>query len=413
MTCSVQTSLFAWPWRSAMARIVSRSPVASREARRHRATLAKYEAVVRAPQRPGNVSTRAAVFPGDLQRLAPPRENRDRTPGIGVQRFARPAQWASGLLAVALTCTAVPARAQAEDQAAARALFEQGRALLKSGRYAEACEKLEGASKLYTSAGILLNLGDCYAKSGRTASAWTEFGEAAAVAKRTGRTNEGAEASRRQAELAPALTRLTITVSHPVTGLAVTRDGSEVPEAAWGTAIPVDPGSHDIRAVASGYRSYTTSVTASGDGKTTSVEVPELEQTPSTEAPATEPAPLVASPPPSTEPTSTPPRRPSRALEWTLIGAGAAVGIGGGVLMAIEANKAHEATDANDRKAYDATATPWTIGLGGVIAGGVAAAVGVVLFTTRHGSEATTSGAIRVSPIVGKEGAGMLAGGSF
>src|SRR5262245_41405440 len=74
-----------------------------------------------------------------------------------------------------------PAAAETPEpqaQAAARALFNEARDLLKSGRYGEACAKLEGAKGLYTSAGILLNLGDCYEKIGRTASAWTEFGEA-------------------------------------------------------------------------------------------------------------------------------------------------------------------------------------------------------------------------------------------
>ena len=78
-------------------------------------------------------------------------------------------------------------RAQAEDQAAARALFNEGRELLTAGRYAEACPKFEAARKLYASAGILLNLGDCYERLGRTASAWTEFGEAVSLARRTAR----------------------------------------------------------------------------------------------------------------------------------------------------------------------------------------------------------------------------------
>ena len=82
-------------------------------------------------------------------------------------------------LAAALVCAAAivarapAARAQAEDQAAARALFAEGRALMKASKYAEACPKLEAARKLFTSAGILLNLADCHEKIGRAASAWT------------------------------------------------------------------------------------------------------------------------------------------------------------------------------------------------------------------------------------------------
>jgi hypothetical protein len=318
-------------------------------------------------------------------------------------------------LLVALLAPTVsrPAHAQAEDQAAARALFEDGRKLLKGGHYAEACEKLEGASKLYTSAGILLNLGDCYAKSGRTASAWTEFGEAAAVAKRTGRTSEANEATRRQAEIAPRLTRLTIHVGHPVSGLVVTRDGTAVPEAAWGAAIPVDPGSHDVSASANGYETWTGSVVASGESKTATIDVPDLQKAPEAEAAAgPESAPRAASLPQSTAPVDTHPRGPSRVVEWSLIGGGAAIGIAGGVLMAVEANSAAKARNNHDPAGYDATATPWTIGLGGVIAGGAIAVAGVVMFATRHGSESTTGG-IRVAPVVGGGTTGMQVGGAF
>ena len=81
---------------------------------------------------------------------------------------------------------------------------------MKAGHYPEACPKLEAARKLYTSAGIFLNLADCHEKIGRVASAWTEFGEAAAVAKRTNRDDDAEEATRRQAALEPSLPRLTL-----------------------------------------------------------------------------------------------------------------------------------------------------------------------------------------------------------
>ncbi len=99
-------------------------------------------------------------------------------------------------------------------------------------------------------------------------------------------------------------------------------------------------------------------------------------------------------------------------LEWTLIGSGAAIGIAGGALMAIESSKAAEARTNQNKADYDATATPWAIGLGGVIAGSAAAVVGVVLFATRHGS-GSTSGGIRVSPIVGGGNTGMQVRGAF
>ena len=135
----------------------------------------------------------------------------------------------SSAIVLCLVLSSGFARAQpAEDQAAARSLFDEGRTLLKAGKYGGACPKLEAAAKLYSSPGILLNLGDCYEKSGRTASAWTEFGESAAAADRAGRSDQSAEAKRRQAAVEPRLSRLTVHVAHELPGLTVSRDGSDL-----------------------------------------------------------------------------------------------------------------------------------------------------------------------------------------
>jgi hypothetical protein len=294
-------------------------------------------------------------------------------------------------LAAALACAAAVsahapvARAQAEDQAAARALFDEGRALMKAGQYADACPKLEAARRLFTSAGILLNLADCHEKIGRTASAWTEFGEAAAVAKRTNREDDAEEATRRQAALAPGLAHLTIRVTHPVPGQTVKRDGAVIASAAWGSALPVDPGPHEIRAEAAGVEAWTTAVNASA-GQAVSVDVPELHA-------AAEPgAPRAAGAKPTLEasaPGAAP--QPSGVLPWALIGGGGAVAIGGGVLMLVEASHASDARTNHDPAAYDAAKTPWTVGLVGALVGVASAGVGVALLVT-HPSESAPAG---------------------
>src|ERR1700723_479579 len=86
------------------------------------------------------------------------------------------------------------AAAQAESEAAARELFNEARELAGKGQYAPACPKLEAASKLYRGSGLLITLGDCYEHLGRTASAWTTFGDAASVAAAIGRSDDEAEA---------------------------------------------------------------------------------------------------------------------------------------------------------------------------------------------------------------------------
>jgi hypothetical protein len=182
--------------------------------------------------------------------------------------------WASAVL-VSGILTAEPARAQAENQAAARVLFEDGRRLLEAGRYEEACPKFEAASKLYAGSGVLMNLGDCYEHTNRTASAWTVFGDAAFAASRAGRPSDETEARRRKAALEPVLPRLVIRVRTETPGLVVSRDGTALQAAAWGVAMPVDPGRHAVRAEAPGRESWVQSVVFE-PGKTVTLEVPVL-----------------------------------------------------------------------------------------------------------------------------------------
>jgi hypothetical protein len=309
-------------------------------------------------------------------------------------------------LAAALVCAAVivarapGAYAQAEDQAAARTLFAEGRALMKASRYAEACPKLEAARKLFTSAGILLNLADCHEKIGRTASAWTEFGDAAAVAKRTNRDDDAEEATRRQAALEPSLARLTIRVSHTVPNLSVKRDGAPLASAAWGAALPVDPGAHEIRAEAPGFEPWTGTAKVSTAGQVVTVEVPELRATLAASPPAAgkvKPV-LVTVVPGETSPAE-------RVLPWALIGGGAVVALGGGVLMLVEAGHASDARTNHDPAAYDATKTPWTVGLVGVIAGLASAGVGGALLATHPGESSASS-----SPVLAWWGGGSAGG---
>src|SRR5262249_40173175 len=123
--------------------------------------------------------------------------------GPGGARMTKCRRWprthaAAARLSIALAALAYAgtANAQAENEANARSLFNEAKKLMKGGQYADACPKLEAAARLYSSAGILLNLGDCYEKIGRTASAWAKFNDAQSVAGRTARGTEKEEASR-------------------------------------------------------------------------------------------------------------------------------------------------------------------------------------------------------------------------
>jgi hypothetical protein len=191
---------------------------------------------------------------------------------------------------VAAISTAVgPATAQGNDSLGAESLFEQGRQLLQTGHYAEACVKLEASQRLDPGVGTLLNLGDCLEKSGRTASAWERFREAASAAVATGQREREIIARGRVDALASRLCRLRVNVSDAArsVGAAITRDGIALDPAVWGEAVPVDPGLHQIVATAPGKRAWSAPAnvdSATCPGTTNKVDVPSLEDEPSARA---------------------------------------------------------------------------------------------------------------------------------
>src|ERR1035438_7696858 len=102
-------------------------------------------------------------------------------------RCPTPSSWI--LLAVGITATLASgpeARAQtaSNTNVAAEALFEEARSLLAAGKYAEACPKFADSERLGPSVATLLNLANCWEKSGRTATAWATYREAASAAHR-------------------------------------------------------------------------------------------------------------------------------------------------------------------------------------------------------------------------------------
>lgn len=194
------------------------------------------------------------------------------------------------LSSLALSALSRPARAQdASQKASAEALFLEARNLLEAGRAAEACPKLEASQKLDPQLGTLLNLADCYERLGRTASAWALFREAEVLAQKRQEEERARVAKERVARLEQRLSRLIIHVpaAGHVPGLVVRRNGQPVDPAAWGAAVPVDPGKQTIEASAPGRRTWRTSVRVGSGPVTASVEVrpPAVEvRTPAVEA---------------------------------------------------------------------------------------------------------------------------------
>src|SRR5688572_5284659 len=106
---------------------------------------------------------------------------------------------------------AEPAPAQdASGKAAAEALFENGVQLMKAGRFADACPKLETSQRVDPGVGTLLYLAECYERLGRTASAWATFREAESLARASNQADRARTAQARAQKLEPELSYLTV-----------------------------------------------------------------------------------------------------------------------------------------------------------------------------------------------------------
>ncbi len=166
----------------------------------------------------------------------------------------------------------------ASNRAAAEALFNEGRSLAASGKYAAACPKFEASEQLDPGLGTLLNLAECYEKLGKTASAWAEYKEAIPLARAAGSKVRQDLATERAQALESRLSMLTIRAmgsTEDANGLEIRRDGVPVQPAELGSPIPVDPGPHIIEAAAPGKQKWSSTVQVA-DASKLAVEVPVL-----------------------------------------------------------------------------------------------------------------------------------------
>lgn len=183
------------------------------------------------------------------------------------------------LIVLASTARLAHAQPTAGDSLG-KQLFQEGRALAKAGRYAEACPKFEASLRDDAAPGTRLGLADCYENIGRLASAWELYREVVDLAQKTDDDARRTFASERMAALGPRLPRLTIEVVSTVgaTDFAITRDGVTVDPRLYGLAIFVDPGAHEVVAIAMGFEPQTLRVDVS-EGESATVRVPSLTRT--------------------------------------------------------------------------------------------------------------------------------------
>jgi len=187
--------------------------------------------------------------------------------------------WRTGLRLAVLATLLVSGPAGAQSTSAtARVLFREARKLMDQGHFEEACPKLEESLRLDHGIGTQFNLAHCWEKTGRTASAWGLFLDVASAASGAGQAKRETAARQRASALEAQLMNLVIEVRQPLPDLAIHRGGELVGRGAWGTPMPVDPGTYRIEASAPGRRPWSKEVVVQVPGETVSVSVPALER---------------------------------------------------------------------------------------------------------------------------------------
>ena len=297
------------------------------------------------------------------------------------------------LVGVITWTPAASADTAATDKAVAETLFREGRELLEAGKTEQACAKFAESDRFDASAGTMLNLADCHARIGRTASAWAEFNETAQRARGRGQHERANYATRRAAELESKLSRISLQVAAPQRVRELKLDGKALGPSGWTAALPLDPGQHEVTVVWS-------------DGQTTrhSISVPNKPGkfvTP-IQAPAAR-----AQLAPKADSDSTDGAGTTRIIAWSALGVGAA-GVAVGSYFGLKAiglkNDSDEDCDASGcgpdaldsyERAGDA-ATVSTVAFG---VGAALAALGVGLLT--------------FEPTADRAGARVMIGSSF
>ena len=228
------------------------------------------------------------------------------------------------------------------DKSLATQLFKEGRTLVDQGRVADGCRKLEESQRLDPGGGTLLNLALCHEKEGRTATAWTEFTEALGIARKDDRPQRAEIAQQHIEALEPTLSRLTVQVppASDLADLEIKRDGTAIRRAAWGTAMPIDPGDHVIEAFALGKIPWKHTVTVGGKAESKTIAVPVLDNAP------VAPAPTSAASAHQTPLTYVEVKKPVSPAAWVAYGMGAA-GLGVGTYFGVQAMSDKGTADDN------------------------------------------------------------------
>jgi hypothetical protein len=291
----------------------------------------------------------------------------------------------------------VPARARAQPstdaQSRADALFREGQELLAAGQVATACAKLEESERLDPALGRLLNLAYCHQQLGRTATAYNEFNEAAALATQKGDERQGFARAQASA-LAPKLSFVRLDLGRAAEVSEVRVDGERLGRQEWVLPFPIDPGPHTLSFGAPRHKPHDQSVMITAPGiAAVVVEALEPEATePTPQGVPQPPLPAVTLPAP---PVASAGAGSSRTFGW-VVGAAGVVALGVGTGFALDAMSLKSQADAlcpnklctpHGKSLIDDASTAATIATIGFAVGivGIGAGAWLVLRPTSNG----------------------------
>jgi hypothetical protein len=255
------------------------------------------------------------------------------------------------------------------SNAAAEALFQEGRRLLMAGKPAEACPKLEESQRLDPATGTLMALALCREQQDRLASAWAAFVETEGRARLEHRPDREALAREHATALRPRLSTLTLRVPAALAAapaFAMSLDGVALGRGAWNVDIPIDGGPHAVEALMKGQTVWRSTISVRPEGERTLVEVPREVGPAGSDADATVVPPPGGALPPSAPPpaadsdgkdpsgkTTHPPATdtaPARSTgSWSaqrraavVVAALGAIAVGAGVYVALDAKRDYD-----------------------------------------------------------------------
>ena len=321
---------------------------------------------------------------------------------------------------------ALPGVAHAEAPTRADALFREGRTLLDAKRFDEACPKLAESQKLEPGAGTLVALSLCHEGQGKTASAYRDLRDAAALGRKNGRGDLANAADKRAAALEPTLAKLVVRVPEGAS-YDVRCDGERAE--AIDKPFAVDPGQHRVEVSGEGKktRSYVVRLGASG---LVEIVVERLDDATPARAPAAAAPPVASASAPDAS-KSAPARIATlteppvdadqnrggaqRIVGGSLIAAGV-IGLGAGAYFAGRALSLNaDAQDAGgDQATRDRAKAAMNVSLGAFAAGTGAITAGAVLYILAPKSASSSPSAhAQITPEAGPSYAGVGVRGAF